>query len=125
MKTILENVVVTLVCGGIVHVAKSIFNFIKRAELEPRSYKKVTPKKTVQKQFFISLFTFLFSFSGAWALPLKFLLLGAMKIFLMIISLYAFIFVWGAFDAAIAFYPEEDPGDSVPTQDTSKEPGKN
>lgn len=116
MLSFVENMVMTLLCSGIICVAKSIFNFIKKVETDSYIRPKFTPKKAVQKQFLISLFTFLFSLSCAWALPLEFSLLGIMKLLFMIISLYAFIFVWGAFDAALAFYPEKDPRNSEPPQ---------
>lgn len=125
IESFLQNMTVTLACSFIAFIAKSLFNYIKRSETEPDTPQKHTPKKVLQKQFFFSLFAFLFSFSGAWALPLKFLLLGTMKIFLTIISFYAFLFIWGAFDAAFAFYPEDDPGNPAPPQDAPDDSGEN
>lgn len=118
----IENIIATLICGIIASVTKWVYHFIKSAECNPQPGNRITPKKTLQKQFFISLFIFPLSLSGAWAIPADKLILGFIKIVLGVFAFFSFIFVWGAFDAAFAFYPTNKVGD-IPTGDTSNHTG--
>ena len=115
---IFQNVLSTLICGAILCVLKQVYQFIKKSECSLDRPPKVVPKKTVQKQFFISLFLFAFSISGAWVSPYIIL-----KIFLGLIAGYTFLFTWGAFDSALAFYPGNDPQDDKPADSITNESG--
>lgn len=121
VESFLENMIMTLVCSFIAFWAKSAYNAIKKwFESAPATPKSYTSPKALHRQFLVWLFTFTFSISGAWGLPM-----GILKIFLAILAGYAFLFTWGAFDAALAFYPENDPGDHEPPKDSPNDSGKN
>lgn len=50
------------------------------------------------------------------------MLLAFVRILCFIVALYAFIFTWGAFDAALVFYPDDRTDDSLRHQPHSMRP---
>lgn len=103
----LENILSSAVAGLIVTiiswVAGNIYRYIRRCENNLQKPTEIPKKKIVQRQFFYSLFFFIFSLSAFWTVNFI-----AIKVFAGILSLFTFLFVWGSFDAAFAFYPSDD-----------------
>lgn len=113
IQNFFENIIAGLICTALCAIIKRFYLHIK-AETSPA--KTPSPGKILRRQFFGSLFTLVL------ALPAAFMIsastssssLSLARIFLFIIAGFAFLFVWGTFDSAFAFYPKDDSRDDEP-----------
>lgn len=114
IKNVLENIF----AWGITTAICTIYRYIKAEEGNLNPPKEPSPAKTLQKQFFAALFTLVVSLPAAFMFPISRqpTPTGMVRIFLFIIAGFAFLFVWGAFDAAFAFYPKDDRRDDEPSE---------
>ena len=117
---IVANVVAGIVCAILAHLARKVFSFLT----EPISSSPEPPKpskRLVRNQFLLCLFAMLISLpAGVLLVPSTPAFVFA-KIFLFLVAGFSFVFAWGAFDAAFAFYPDDDPGNTEPPQQESSQ----
>ena len=109
LQSVLENILAGIACTLLCALAKRIYLFFKAPSPDHTQHR--ASKKLVHRQFFISLFTMAFSFTFAFAIPnaTPFNLAGVLRVSLLLCGGFGFIMAWGAFDAAFAFYPSDDP----------------
>lgn len=118
IQNLLENLIAGVICTALCAFLKRVYVRIKAAEDDMGKPRKPSPAKAVRKQFFYSLFSLVFSLPTAFMLPITRALtpLGVLRILLLFIAGYAFLFAWGAFDAAFVFYPKDDIGSEKPPE---------
>ena len=116
LANLFENIVVTLATGAIICILKAVYNYMKESDTSAEKPSEITPIKILKQQFFISLFTFACAISIAWTTTI----LGV-KIILTLVSCLTFLTIWGAFEAAVAFYPCQDVRENEPSKNTAKE----
>lgn len=109
LQDILKDIFVTIVCAGIIYMVKTIWNWLTLARSEQQVPEK-TNNKRLRKQFFFALFLLVASIVTA-------INLSSMIAF--VFAGFSFIVVWGAFDAAMEFYPLDEVIPK-PTNNTSK-----
>lgn len=124
LNGIIENIVSGLICAVLGFVCKKVWNSIKRSfvksyEEQPRT--KRTSKKTLRKQFFVCLILLVIFLSTATSIQASSIPLRFLKVGMFILAGYNFLFVWGAFDIAVVFYPDDDIS-NVPTQNEATQP---
>ncbi len=93
-KDLIYNIVITISVTLIIALFKKIVIYLNS---EPNKVNRVNLPAT-RKQFFISLITLIISLSSFFTIENLF-----SKYFFAIISFFAFIIVWGAFDAVYYF----------------------
>ena len=111
-QRIIENVIATILSTIIVALVHRIYQWAKNGNSNQKGEIKHPikhPKKLVHHQFFISICTLSTSLPIAFLISARgsTLLMGA-KFTLFIVAGFAFIFAWGAFDAAFSFYPGDE-----------------
>lgn len=115
---LIENILIAITSTVILSGLKIGWLSIRKAlQAEPSPPRSTPPKKTVQRQFFISL-----------SLLALFLLAAVvtsdvLRTVALIISSIAFLAVWGSFDTAISFYPD-DPRNDPPADAPAHQSGK-
>ena len=108
LRDVMVGVISTMISAVIVSRLKSLAMFIEDASNSPPSEHPMSKKK-LYRQFIRCFFTFAISFAlaigihGNASLSLAFL-----KIACGLIAGMYFLFTWGCFDAAFAFYPPDD-----------------
>ena len=119
LQSILENIAVTIIVTALSALAKRIFKLLTAPHnTVVHTPKAQQPHRVLKKQFYASLFTF----AGCLIVGLSiqatrpFSLEGGIKVFALLIAGFSFLFVMGAFDAAMAFYPCDDMRDNSPSE---------
>lgn len=123
IQNFFTNIIAGIACTAICAAIKRFFLYVKASEEEINSPKNPSPRKTLQRQFLVALFLLALSLPAAFMLPVsrRPTMLGFIRIFLFFVAGIAFLIVWGAFDAAIAFYPGEDPRDDKPPEQAAND----
>lgn len=122
--SIFENLLTTAICAVIVACVKRFLRYLK-TPIQKEIPQTPAPKSVIKKQFFVSIATMAVSFTITALLPKvrPFTWLGLLKVFLFIANGYSVIFAWGAFEAALSFYPEDDLSGNTKTDHYSDCPG--
>ena len=120
-QSIFENIIVTVIIGAISAFAKWIYHSVKASQNAPVSHSSHYSKQLLHKQFYIFLFTLTLSLIIGFSVPARspFTLGGIIKVSCFVTAGFSFLFVMGAFDAALASYPEEQPGNNKPPKEKS------
>lgn len=101
IEGVLQNLIASAIAGVFVWAVKKILNWIKVASVPAESGVKYK-RKTVKGQFYFCmvatpiLVALGFSASFVW------------KTVAFICAFFSFVLEWGAFDAALAFYPVDE-----------------
>lgn len=114
IENILSNVAAGIICTVLAYAARKIFTFITAPSDSPANGRKYS-KILVRNQFLITLFTLVFSLPVGVLLNATTALLALAKILLLFVAGFSFIFLWGSFDAAFEFYPDDNTGNDEPT----------
>lgn len=124
LQAVFENILASAICAVVVAYAKRLFRYLKTPN--EQSVKQIpVPKAVLKKQFFTSLAVMAISFTIAAALPhvMPFTWLGLLKVLIFIAAGYSIIFAWGAFEAALAFYPADNQTGDTEADHYTKDPG--
>ena len=116
VDSICGNLIAAVIYGVAVWVLKQIWNNRPRDDGEPP--KKAGSKAVLKKQFFASLIILVISLAVYCSIgfhPGK-LILSFLRPLFGLSAGFSFIIVWGAFEAAFAFYPPDDPVEVPPDQ---------
>lgn len=107
---IIENILASAICAFIVACGKRFYRYLK-TPIKKEIEQAPAPKSVIKKQFFVSLAAMAISFTVTALLPQvrPFTWQGLLKVFLFITNGYSVIFAWGAFEAALAFHPTDEP----------------
>lgn len=123
-ENIVGNIVASVICAVLGAIFNKSYRDIKAVLKADSSEKSSLPKqryskKAIVKQFWCFLLTVLVALPAAISIngSASFSLL-ALKTGLFLISFFSFIFVWGAFEAAMDFDPRSQVG-SKPADDRS------
>lgn len=120
-QSILENVIVTVIIGAVSAFTKWIYHSVKASQNAPVNHSSRYSKRLLHKQFYIFLFTLILSLIIGFSVsaPSPFTLGGLIKVSCFVTAGFSFLFVMGAFDAALASYPEDQPGNNNPPKKKS------
>ena len=107
LEECLRELVVGLITTALSFLARKVWSFVF-APPESRIGKSVLySKKTIRNQFLFNLFAFpLLLIIGVSVEHIGFLTMVVKSVALML-SMFSFVLLWGAFDAAFSFYPDE------------------
>ena len=116
-ENLIAGIVSTVVCALI----RRFYLYVKTTEENITPPQIPSPAKRLHKQFFGSLFALVTSLPAAFMFPISKQpdVSSFIRIFLFLIAGFSFLFVWGAFDAAFAFYPKNDSGESKPPEQSA------
>lgn len=116
------NLITTVICAVIAAFGKYIWNRLKSARVDPIKPKQPN-KKFTYKQFFVCFFLFTVFLSIGLLIPFDIAKpLTGLKFSFLFFSMFWFILIWGAFEAAMAFYPEDEIVDEPSDDDTHNNP---
>lgn len=118
LDNIYQNLFIGLVCAIVSAFARMIWNYIKQTDLsqKPNARSKRTALHT---QFVIFLFLSTFLIPIAMLIHATNMLSALTKVSFFLFAGFSFIGAWGAFDAALAFYPEDESEKDSPSEDES------
>ena len=117
LRSIFENILASVICALILAGIKRFLNYLK-TPYEAPTKQSHPPKSLVRTQFLISLAVMAITFPFSVILPKvhPFTWLGFLKVFLFTANGFAIILAWGAFDAALVFYPSDNPANNSRNQ---------
>ena len=121
LQNILENILVTVIIGAASAFAKWLYRALKASQKAPNNRSPRYSKRLLHKQFYIFLFTLTLSLIVGFSVPAPgpFTIGGIIRVSCFVVAGFSFIFVMGAFDATLARYPEDQPGNDKPSKEKS------
>lgn len=121
IQNFVENVIAGMASTVVCALIRRFYLYVKATEDNITPQKTPTPGKTLHKQFFGSLFALVVSLPAAFMFPISKQpdISGFIRISLFLVAGFSFLFVWGAFDAAFAFYPKDNLGEGKPPKQSS------
>ena len=118
IQNFVENFIAGMASTVVCALIRRFYLYVKAGEESIAPPKTPTPSKTLHKQFFGSLFALVVSLPAAFMFPIAKQpdTSGFIRISLFLVAGFAFLFVWGAFDVAFAFYPKDNLGEGKPPE---------
>lgn len=123
LDNIISNVVAGIICAVLAYLSRKIVVFLSAP---PQSQREGVPysKRSIHTQFLVYLFTLVICLSAGVLIVPNVMWIALLKIFLLLAAGFSFIFLWGAFDAALAFYPDDNARDDKPSDKPPDDTGK-
>lgn len=121
IQNFFENLIAGIVSTAVCAIIRRFYLYVKSTEENLKPSQTPSPAKRLHKQFFGSLFALVVSLPAAFMFPISKQpdTSGFIRIFLFLTAGFSFLVVWGAFDAAFAFYPKDDSGKEKPPEQPS------
>lgn len=117
LESIAINLFVGIICTAISFVAKKLWVFLQTSA-EPSN--KPTSKKQIHTQFLVSLLSSGCLLTCGFLINAVSALTAMLKICSFVCAWISFILAWGAFDAVLPFYPDDNPGKEKPAKDQAR-----
>lgn len=124
LREVIQDLIVCAVSSGIMYMARKLLKYF--ATPAPHPQPKPPHRKSLLKQFYWSVALFPVLLMAGVLLPILpgslSLAMVFIKVCCFICAFFSFVFVCGAFDAAMSFYPSQDsvqvPPDNSPRHRT-------
>lgn len=101
IEGVLQNLIASAIAGAFVWMVKRIWNWLKAGNVPAESGAKYK-RKTVKRQFYICMV------ATPVLVALGFSATFFWKTAAFVFAFFSFILEWGAFDAALEFYPPDE-----------------
>lgn len=107
VRELLMNIAVSIICAILATLAKKIWSGLK-AETSEQPKTKKTDGAKLKAWFFYSLFFLVALLIVGFTISPDSTFTTFLKYLAISLAAFAFLFVWGAFDAAFEFYPPDE-----------------